>query len=103
MAESTLDGGNAHIVASGTDLSEESLEIVGLEPVCGCGKTLDTNGGGDTSRAGTCTKSVIIEVHRIKITRAVRIEILVHLNGEIVSGVSDGLEGIAISRGDPSY
>lgn len=45
MAESTLDGGDALIVGAGTDLTEESLLVVGFEPGSRCGETFGTDGG----------------------------------------------------------
>ena len=78
--------GRERTIASCANLAEETLEVVSLEPSGGALNTFDTDGAGDASVRGT---------------RAVTVEVLVHLDGNVVVRVLDRSERSSIARRGP--
>lgn len=86
-AESALYSVNANLVRASTEFTQEALELVGLEPLRGSLETFGTDGRGDTLIGGT---------------RTIRVEVLVHLNGNVVKRIFESGKGGGVARGGPS-
>jgi len=85
-AESTLDGSDTDIVGASTDLTEEALEVVRLEPGGSISQALGTNSRGDTLVGGT---------------RTIGVEVLMHLDGEVVVGILESSEVLSVACAGP--
>jgi hypothetical protein len=70
-------------VRASTNLSEEAFEACLLEPCGGCRKTLSSDGRGHTSRVRAGT---------------VRVEVLVHLDRDVIPRVLKGGKGGGVAR-----
>jgi hypothetical protein len=81
-AQSALDGIDASVVAAGTHLAQESLLVVGLQPVGGSHQTLGSDGGRDASG---------------RRSRSIGVKVLVHLVGHVVVRVAKVDEGGSIA------
>lgn len=53
VAQCTIDGLDTLVIGSSANFSKDGLEAMSLEPLCGSGKTLNTNSGRDASGIGT--------------------------------------------------
>jgi len=81
VAKHASEGILASLSGTGTDLTEEALEAVGVTPVGSVSNSLNTDGVRDTVFAGT---------------RTIRIKILMHFECKVVLRIIEVLEGVCV-------